>query len=108
MADPREFTARQAATDSRSPDGASVERAPAAVPLFLRVAEAARVLRISKTAAYELANEWIATGGAAGMPAIRVGRMIRVPIETFCDWASIDPNGLDSSTTERVQQLSAV
>ena len=31
------------------------------------------------TAAYELANAWLATDGQAGLPAVRLGRSILVP-----------------------------
>lgn len=50
-----------------------------ALPAFLRVDEVARLLRISRSAAYELANAWLATGGEAGLPAIRLGRSLRIP-----------------------------
>jgi excisionase family DNA binding protein len=46
---------------------------------LLTVEEAARVLRIGRSLAYQLANEYLATGGTAGMPAIRVGGCLRVP-----------------------------
>jgi hypothetical protein len=46
---------------------------------FLRVDEAARILRIGRSAAYEQANRWIATNGQCGLPAVKVGRMIRIP-----------------------------
>jgi excisionase family DNA binding protein len=46
---------------------------------FLRVEEAARLLRISRTSAYALANRWLDTGGAEGLPALRFGRSIRIP-----------------------------
>ena len=36
---------------------------------FLRVEEAARLLRISRTSAYALANRWLDTDGADGLPA---------------------------------------
>jgi hypothetical protein len=49
------------------------------VPEMLTVAEAARILRIGRTAAYELANRWLDTDGGEGMPARRIGRQIRVP-----------------------------
>jgi hypothetical protein len=49
------------------------------VPDFLTVTEAARVLRIGRTAAYELAVRYEATGGAEGLPVIRIGRQLRVP-----------------------------
>jgi excisionase family DNA binding protein len=46
---------------------------------FLRVEEAARVLRISRTSAYALTRRFLDTGGQEGLPAVRVGRSVRVP-----------------------------
>jgi excisionase family DNA binding protein len=46
---------------------------------FLRVEEAARALRISRTSAYALTRRFLATGGREGLPAVRFGRSIRVP-----------------------------
>lgn len=46
---------------------------------FLRVEEAAQLLRISRTSAYVLANRWLETDGVDGLPAIRIGRSIRIP-----------------------------
>jgi excisionase family DNA binding protein len=46
---------------------------------FLHVREAAVVLGISNSAAYELANAWLATDGRTGLPAIRMGRRILIP-----------------------------
>jgi hypothetical protein len=62
-------------TGSRPADGAGVEPAPR----FLTVDEAARALRISRTAAYELTARWLATEGREGVPCIRLGRTLRVP-----------------------------
>ncbi len=52
--------------------------ATADVPDFLTVEEAARVLRIGRTAAYQQAHLWLATG-SQGLPVIRVGGSLRVP-----------------------------
>jgi hypothetical protein len=41
--------------------------------------EAARLLRISRTSAYVLARRWLDTDGVEGLPAVRVGRSIRIP-----------------------------
>jgi excisionase family DNA binding protein len=48
-------------------------------PDFLTVEEAAAVLRIGRSKAYELAREYLATDGASGMPVIRLGKQLRVP-----------------------------
>jgi excisionase family DNA binding protein len=52
---------------------------PDELPAFMRVEEVARLLRISRSAAYELANAWLATDGETGLPAIRLGRTLRIP-----------------------------
>ena len=52
-------------------------------PDFLTVEEAGTVLRFSRGKAYELAREYLATGGASGMPVIRLGRQLRVPRALF-------------------------
>lgn len=48
-------------------------------PDFLSVREAAAVLRIGKTSAYELAQQFVHTGGESGLKVVRVGRQLRVP-----------------------------
>jgi hypothetical protein len=49
------------------------------LPPFLRIEEAARLLRISRSAAYEQANAWLTTGGETGLPVVVIGRTKRVP-----------------------------
>jgi excisionase family DNA binding protein len=48
-------------------------------PDFLTVEQAAAILGIGRTTAYAQANRYLATGGAEGIPAIRVGGQLRVP-----------------------------
>ena len=55
-------------------------------PDFLTVEEAGAVLRLSRGKAYELAREFLATGGASGMPVIRLGRQLRVPRALLEQW----------------------
>lgn len=62
------------ATPSATPN------APAPSPAFLTVDEAADVLPIGRTAAYLLARRWEDTAGAEGLPVLRFGRLLRVPV----------------------------
>jgi hypothetical protein len=55
--------------------------------VFLTVPEVARRLRISRTAAYQLARLWLEGDTGEGIPAVRIGRSIRVPAAAFEQWA---------------------
>ncbi len=61
----------------------------------LTVEEAADVLRIGRSLAYQLANQYLSSRGMIGMPAYRLGNCIRVP-----RWALIE-----LATTGRVVRL---
>ena len=52
---------------------------PMSTPDLLTITEAAVVLRIGRTTAYELARRDLATGGGEGLGVIRVGGQLRVP-----------------------------
>ena len=61
---------------------------------FLTVPEAAKVLRLGRSAAYELALRYERTGGAEGLPVIRMGRLLRVPrarLEALAGGPLIEP-----------------
>jgi hypothetical protein len=49
------------------------------LPEVLTVEEAARVLRIGRGPAYELARQWRESGGRFGLPVVVLGRTLRVP-----------------------------
>jgi hypothetical protein len=75
---------------------------------LLTVEEAASVLRIGRSLAYQLAREYDATGGVSGLPVIRLGGCLRVPrwallelaltgrVVRLCD-AELPAEGLDAS-----------
>lgn len=68
--------------DSWRPGGPDEGRSPMTLeelPEFLTVEEAAAVLRIGRTSAYLLAQQWRHSGGRAGLPVQRLGRLLRVP-----------------------------
>ena len=56
-------------------------------PLFITVLEAATLLGISRTTAYEMARRYLATGGREGLPVVRLDkRLMRVPWHEFVAW----------------------
>jgi excisionase family DNA binding protein len=55
---------------------------------FLTVTEAAALLRLSRSAAYILARRSMETGGREGIPAVRIGRSIRIPSLALDRWAN--------------------
>jgi len=65
------------------------------LPPFLRIEEAARLLRISRSAAYEQANAWLATSGETGLPVVVIGRTKRVPRAAMLRMLAVgaDPTG---------------
>ncbi len=56
------------------------------VPDLLKVMEAAAVLRVGRTSAYEMAREYLATNGASGMPTVRIRGQLRIPRVPFEEW----------------------
>ena len=46
---------------------------------FLTIVEAAALLRVGRTVAYQLARRYLATDGREGLPVVRLGRQLRVP-----------------------------
>ena len=56
------------------------------LPDSLTGEEAARSLRIGRTAAYEQTRRFEDTNGEEGIPVIRVGRLMRVPRTALESW----------------------
>lgn len=54
--------------------------APTDLPKLITVPQAARALRIGRSTAYDLAHAWLDSNGAEGMPVVRIGRTMRVPV----------------------------
>ncbi len=71
--------------------------------LTLTVEEAARLLGISRSVAYESARTYEATAGATGLPVLRLGRRLVVPVALLEGLVGERPGALcqpDSSDSE--------
>lgn len=49
------------------------------LPILLKVEEAAAVLRVGRSKAYEKTTLYGASGGASGLPCLRLGDVLRIP-----------------------------
>ena len=67
------------------------------LPVMLTVDEAARVLRIGRTLAYQLATRFL-DGQPDGLPVIRLGGCLRVPRWALVDLIHRNMNGMRHST----------
>ena len=74
------------------------------LPPFFTVEEAAGVVRIGRTLAYQLAARFEATDGAEGLPVVRIGRLLRVPRAALETWAGTE---LTATTTHIAAELPA-
>lgn len=74
---------------------------PESTSMYMTVEQAAKELGIGRTLAYRLANEYLTTNGASGLPVIRVGRLLRVRRSDLMAWKhAVDehPNVVDLTT----------
>src|SRR4051795_11253010 len=63
------------------------------LPLLLTITEAARVLRISRTTAYKLADEWRRTAGASGLRTVKLGSRVLVRRVDLAEVVGVDSDG---------------
>lgn len=60
-----------------------------AEPIFISVTEAARLLGISRSHAYEQAHLGLQTDGVEGLPAIRLGRRLLVSRSALLSFSQV-------------------
>ena len=58
--------------------------------LFYSIDESAEILGISRSSAYELANQWLRSDGEQGLPCTRLGRRILVPRTAITRLATVE------------------
>lgn len=63
------------------------------LPLMLTVSEAAVVLRVSRTTAYKLADDWRTSGGREGLPVAQLGRRLVVRRVDLAALVGLPPTG---------------
>ena len=61
------------------------------LPLMLTITEAARVLRMSPSSAYKLAEEHRATGGRSGLPTRKLGGRLLVRLVDIAAIVGVEP-----------------
>ena len=59
-----------------------------AMPLLMTVEEAARVLRVGRSKAYDMAAQYTKSGGLEGLPVLRMGDLLRVPRPALCEYVN--------------------
>lgn len=66
-------------TEHQSGDSTESRDEWGALPIMLTVKDAASVLRIGRSKAYEMAATYTSSGGTEGLPVIRLGDLLRIP-----------------------------
>jgi hypothetical protein len=59
------------------------------LPDFLTVEEAAEILRLKRTQAYELTRVYRLSGGTRGLPVVVFGRWLRVPKTAILQFSEV-------------------
>lgn len=58
--------------------------------MTLTVEEAAALLRIGRTKAYDMTREWRATGGKCGLPVLDCSNVLRVPVYPLAEMLGVE------------------
>jgi Helix-turn-helix domain len=64
------------------------------LPPFMTIEQAAKVLQLGRSKAYQLSVEWERTGGASGLPFVWFGHQKRIPraaLERFVTRSLVPP-----------------
>lgn len=79
------------------------------LPEFLTVEEAAAVLRIGRTAAYQLTRRWRASNGTEGLPVRKLGRLLPSPGPCSCMLICMQTTSvrIDGETHDELKRLAA-
>ena len=64
----------------------------ASLPDLMTVSEVAAYLRLGRATVYELCARYVDSGGDDGIPAVRIGRTIRIPKRRFADHLGMHSN----------------
>ncbi len=67
---------------------------PAAPLMTLTVEEAAELLRIGRTKAYDMTREWRLNGGKSGLPVLDCRNVLRVPVHRLAEMLGVEVSHL--------------
>ena len=68
-------------------------------PALYTVEEAAKLIRVGRTKAYAMTQEWRATGGRSGLPVVDFGNVLRVPRAALEQLLGVDLAGTSVAAT---------
>ena len=77
----------------------------AELPLLLTVEEAGAVLRVGRTKAYAMAQEWRVTDGRSGLPVIDLGNVLRVPRQALEELIGVELGGGSNGIRQRAGDI---
>ena len=64
------------------------------LPPFPTVAQVQELTQLGRSQVYALVRQWVRTGGREGLPSVRFGRLLRIPLAALVRLSLIeDPQG---------------